>query len=399
MLIRILCDNPGPGFTRNFDSKFINAVKDCLRNSRDPSVQTILRETLTSLEAKAAEDPNLAKLLQAWDKEKAAQPSGRYSQQLSVQSAALNQYASGHNPYGQSSSRRPSQLPTADELSARIEEARTTAKLLIQLIQSTPPEEVRTNELLQEFADRCLSAQRSMQGYMNLGPDPDTFQTLIETCEQLNVASSRYQRALLAEQRSRSTDHAPTLASVNGVPPPNGAPARAPTLPQIPPATTNGDPVSTAPPPSSDPIPAQSPPALALRTRNPYVDVPRLRQPSPRSSAPPAGTSHASDLHGLDLSTAPDYPLTATGFPPVVSHPTASPALTPGGPRSLGGAAETKAQAEAAVDRGLYEAPSGPPPGKGAALAEDVDDLYGAESPVANPFLGKGEGEGRVRDV
>ncbi|CRK21181.1 hypothetical protein BN1708_017849, partial [Verticillium longisporum] len=50
MLIRILADNPGRSFTRNFDFKFCNVVKDVLRNGRDPSVRQILMETLDDFE-------------------------------------------------------------------------------------------------------------------------------------------------------------------------------------------------------------------------------------------------------------------------------------------------------------------------------------------------------------
>lgn len=38
MLMRILADNPGATFTRNFDQKFVDTVKKLLREGRDPSV-------------------------------------------------------------------------------------------------------------------------------------------------------------------------------------------------------------------------------------------------------------------------------------------------------------------------------------------------------------------------
>lgn len=70
MLVRILVDNPGATFTRNFDAKFVSIVKDMLRNGRDMSVQQILRETLEFLTVKKANDPNLAPLAEMWKKEK-----------------------------------------------------------------------------------------------------------------------------------------------------------------------------------------------------------------------------------------------------------------------------------------------------------------------------------------
>ncbi len=46
MLIRILSDNPGPTFTRNLDRKFVDRVKDLLRNPPDGNVRQILVETV-----------------------------------------------------------------------------------------------------------------------------------------------------------------------------------------------------------------------------------------------------------------------------------------------------------------------------------------------------------------
>jgi hypothetical protein len=73
MLMRILAQNPGPTFTRNLnDPKFGVAVKDLLRQGRDPGVRQILRETLSHF----AEDPDriadegLNLLREVWTKEK-----------------------------------------------------------------------------------------------------------------------------------------------------------------------------------------------------------------------------------------------------------------------------------------------------------------------------------------
>ena len=108
-----------------------------------------------------------------------------------------------------SNGRPKHQLPEPAELAGRIEEARTSAKLLIQLVQSTPPAEFDANDLIKEFADRCQSAQRNLQGYMNFtdpAPDESTLQTLIEVCEQLSLASSKHQRAKLAATRQRNSN-------------------------------------------------------------------------------------------------------------------------------------------------------------------------------------------------
>jgi hypothetical protein len=95
-------------------------------------------------------------------------------------------------------------LPDPIELTSRLEEARTSAKLLSQVVANTPPQELLDNELVKEFADRCLSASRSVQGYMvaeNPGPDNETMESLIDTNEQLQIALSTHQRAVLSARK------------------------------------------------------------------------------------------------------------------------------------------------------------------------------------------------------
>lgn len=121
-------------------------------------------------------------------------------------------------------------MPPPDELAARIEEAKTTAKLLSQTVQSTPSSEIPDNDLIREFADRASSASRSVQGYIhstNPAPDEDTLLTLIETNDQLSVAMSKHQRALLQARRTLSNslpDTVPTQADQINYPAPAGPP-------------------------------------------------------------------------------------------------------------------------------------------------------------------------------
>lgn len=71
MLMRILADNPGKSFTKNVDQKFVNTVKELLRDGRDMSVQQILRETLDSFEKQKKDDETLALINDMWKKEQA----------------------------------------------------------------------------------------------------------------------------------------------------------------------------------------------------------------------------------------------------------------------------------------------------------------------------------------
>lgn len=201
MLIRILCDNPGPTFTRNFDKSFVSTVKDLLRNCKDGSTQQIMRETLDHLENDKQHDEGLQSLFTMWRKEKgqgASLAGNRFSQPLPP---SFNRPAGGRNA-----------LPSPAELASRVEEAKNTAKILLQLVQSTPADQIVSNELIREFSERCSTAQRSMQRYINAdnpAPDHDTMQTLIETNEQLSLALTRYQRAVLAGRRAMGASPSP----------------------------------------------------------------------------------------------------------------------------------------------------------------------------------------------
>lgn len=229
MLIRILADNPGPSFTKNLDKQFADTIKHLLRNGQDPSVAQIVRETLDAMEREKAYDTNLNTIFAMWKKEKglmanAAKQFGPRTLNAPPWQGS-QQMSDSHGSRGHRSSSRT--LPPPAELAGRIEEARTSAKLLLQLVQSTPPHELLNNELVKEFAERCTSAQRSLQGYIacdNPPPDDDTMLTLIETNEQLSLAASKHQRAILQARRLIGASPSPPVQSSNnaptGVPPP-----------------------------------------------------------------------------------------------------------------------------------------------------------------------------------
>lgn len=141
-----------------------------------------------------------------------------------------NYFARNHKPRG---------LPSPAELAQRIEEARTSAKLLSQVVQSTPPNEILGNELIKEFVERCQSASRSIQSYIhsdNPPPDEDTLLTLIETNDQIAASLSRHQHSLL---QARKAIRSPSPQPLNPHPYSNGynnglveAPSNPPSIPQ-----------------------------------------------------------------------------------------------------------------------------------------------------------------------
>ncbi|KAK1758360.1 hypothetical protein QBC47DRAFT_138387 [Echria macrotheca] len=204
MLIRILSDNPGATFTRNFDKKFVDVTKELLRSGRDPSVRQMLMETLDNFENTKGYDEGLGLLIEMWKKEKEKAYKAYGGAAAAPAPRALN--APAFDPHSQEYFNRTHnnrKLPNPVELANRLEEARTSAKLLEQVVGCTPPAEILNNDLIKEFADRCLSASRSIQGYMTTepAPDNDTMESLIDTNEQLQQALNHHQRAVLQAKK------------------------------------------------------------------------------------------------------------------------------------------------------------------------------------------------------
>lgn len=250
------------------DKQFADTVKHLLRNGQDPSVAQILRETLDALDREKAYDTNLSALFVMWRKEKglmanAAKQFGPRTLNAPAWNGPQNQ--SGFSSGGGHSSRT---LPPPVELAGRIEEARTSAKLLLQLVQSTPANELLGNDLVKEFSERCIAAQRSIQGYINCDsppPDDDTMLTLIETNEQLSLAASKHQRAVLQARRLQGPSPSPPINNNTYAPPPVAAPAPAPA-----PANTYNSPPQ--PPPRSE-APLLPPLDMGPREQNPPADT------------------------------------------------------------------------------------------------------------------------------
>ncbi|GAO17606.1 hypothetical protein UVI_02050890 [Ustilaginoidea virens] len=202
MLVRILTDNPGETFTRNLDDKFIDTIRALLKNVKDRSVWQLLMETLDDFEHTKTLDENLAPLVLMWKREKEAaiRKHGARAPPTGPRPPAMSQPPDRHMQNYFAKAHHNNRLPDPVELTSRLEEARTSAKLLEQVVMNTPPGEMLQNELIREFADRCLSASRSLQGYMvseNPSPDNDTMESLIDTNEQLQTALNQHKRAVL----------------------------------------------------------------------------------------------------------------------------------------------------------------------------------------------------------
>ena len=189
-------------------------------------------------------------------------------------------------------SRHERSLPPPQELASRIEEARTSSKLLTQVVQSTPPHEILGNELVKEFAERCQSASRSIQGYINAdnpAPDEDTLLTLIETNDGLATALSKHQRAILQARKFSSA-----VPPAQPTQPPR-APVEAPAPIQATPAQGIVSPLQS---PRQEPLvvaPVGPPPRLGMPKRTEKLENPFDDANQATGSSSHAGPSSQAD--------------------------------------------------------------------------------------------------------
>ncbi|KAJ5658801.1 uncharacterized protein N7484_002450 [Penicillium longicatenatum] len=223
MVMRILADNPGHTFTRNFDTKFVTTIKELLRYGRDWHVQHYLRQYLNTLEGTRLGDEDLQELLQMWAKEKTKGDrsfADRFPQANPANPGYNPQMAPTPPPHPRAQMQAPTAAyPEPGELAARVEEARNSAKLLTQFVQMTPASEIDQNELIKEFIDRCRTSSRLIQSYIhanNPAPDEDTLLTLIECNDEISVALSQQQRAMLKARKARGSTSPHSNSNGNG---------------------------------------------------------------------------------------------------------------------------------------------------------------------------------------
>lgn len=170
-------------------------------------------------------------------------------------------------------------LPDPVELANRLAEARTSAGLLTQLVANTPSTEVLNNDLIKEFADRCLSASRSIQGYMtaeNPGPDNETMESLIDVNEELQQALNSQKRAMLSAKKEHG-DRSQNPSPLHTAPEPTNGGAYRPPVP-----TSSGAPGGAF-------VPATAIPRREIGKGKGREDVPAAEPPSVGYVAPPPG--------------------------------------------------------------------------------------------------------------
>ncbi|CAK7204277.1 hypothetical protein SEUCBS139899_007032 [Sporothrix eucalyptigena] len=246
MLMRILVENPGLTFTRNMDKKFVDTVRDLLRGCQHAHIVHFLIETLQDFESKGAVDEGIGRLVEMWQKEKAKSKSA-YSGQSQQQSGGqggrgglwqrpqpqmwipppgqgyggpgsynngpghANQggfigpgYSTSRGPYERGHSSAAT-LPKPRELRKRLDEAKTTAGVLADVVNTTTPAVLLKHDLADDLSARCRRATNQVLEYMNTrDPIPDNHEmaALLATHEVLEQTLHHYHRAVLEARKS-----------------------------------------------------------------------------------------------------------------------------------------------------------------------------------------------------
>ncbi|ERS98232.1 hypothetical protein HMPREF1624_05015 [Sporothrix schenckii ATCC 58251] len=247
MLMRILVENPGMTFTRNMDKKFVDTVRDLLRGCQHAHIVHFLIETLQDFESKGAVDEGIGRIVEMWQKEKAKSKSA-YSNQPPRQSQggqgglwhrpqqqmwpqqSQNYPGQGNFNYGQggyvnqggfvgpghdshNSRRGPYErghtsaatLPKPRELRKRLDEAKTTASVLADVVNTTTQDGLLRHDLADDLSARCRRATNQVLEYMNThDPIPDNYEmaALLSTHEVLEQTLHHYHRAVLEARKS-----------------------------------------------------------------------------------------------------------------------------------------------------------------------------------------------------
>ncbi|CAK7223063.1 hypothetical protein SBRCBS47491_005074 [Sporothrix bragantina] len=244
MLMRILVENPGLTFTRNFDKKFVDTVRDLLRGCQHAHIVHFLIETLQDLESKGAVDDGIGRLVEMWQKEKAKSKSA-YSNQPQQQQGSQggrgglwqrpqppmwsgqgqnsgpSSYSNGQGyadpggfvgpgynlsrgPYERGHSSAAT-LPKPSELRRRLREAKTTASVLADVVNTTTPAALLKHDLADDLSARCRRATNQVLEYLNTRdpiPDNNEMADLLATHEVLEQTLHHYHRAVLEARKS-----------------------------------------------------------------------------------------------------------------------------------------------------------------------------------------------------
>ncbi|EPE04606.1 gat domain-containing protein [Ophiostoma piceae UAMH 11346] len=227
MLMRILVENPGLTFTRNMDKKFVDAVKDVLRGCEHAHVVHFLIEAMQELESKNAADEGIGRMIEMWRKEKTksksiyAQPPSQQVQQSrsgfwqrpqptwqpQPQQMPMQQQPSAPPMMTRTERRHGSSatLPKPRELRRRLDEAKTTAGVLADIVNTTTPSGLLKHDLADDLVARCRRAASQVLEYLDTKdpfPDNQEMAALLSTHEVLQQTLRHYYGAVLEARKA-----------------------------------------------------------------------------------------------------------------------------------------------------------------------------------------------------
>lgn len=109
--------------------------------------------------------------------------------------------------------RRPS--PSPENLASRLREARTSARLLQQVVDTAAPDDINGNDLMRELAERCQHASAALQSVIggdNVARTDSVVLSSIEANDLLTSALSNYHRAAIQARRNSNPTSSQTTS-------------------------------------------------------------------------------------------------------------------------------------------------------------------------------------------
>lgn len=180
VVLRILGSSNSPTVLDQMeqDKKLPIVVSDLLRHTKDPSVKQELCDTLQFFYEKRSGEQLLQPL-----------------------KAIYEQYLSTSKERDRGRPRLPHETRPvpAETIPELVQEAKSSASLLLQLVQTTAPAQISGSPLVLEFYERCVRLSSKIQSYLardNVNMSEEVIADLIDSNEHLSAAVDAHSNAL-----------------------------------------------------------------------------------------------------------------------------------------------------------------------------------------------------------
>ncbi|KAK7206265.1 hypothetical protein BZA70DRAFT_128939 [Myxozyma melibiosi] len=163
------------------DGKLATAVSNLLAQGNDPSVRAVLIETLEYFQREQRLEENLVPLKLVFE---------QYMRKNGGKTTAASTAENHHQPRSLS----------PEKVADVIEEAKSSAGLLQQVVQTTAPAEISASPLVLEFYERCVRLSSKIESYLSRDVIPPLEESmtvkLIDANESLSSAIEMHKSAL-----------------------------------------------------------------------------------------------------------------------------------------------------------------------------------------------------------